>query len=157
GARTIVSRRRTSALADALGREGALGCRHAGGRSGGGRTGAGGRRGAGPPFTAAARRLVPGDGVSWRRSATWRRVSSVCWWCCTDWRSSAPRCHVTHATIAATRAITPRGATADIATIPPNLAAIGSFGPRRLPRRNLQGGRATHESRRQNWGMAGNA
>ncbi len=84
------------------------------------------------PLAAPARRPGAGHGDCCRRSATWRRVSSVCWWCCTDRRSSAPRCHVTQATIAATSAITPRITMAVITTIQPKSAALGYLGPHAL-------------------------
>jgi len=106
----------------------------------------------------------------------------VCWWCCTDWRSSAPRCHVTQARIAATRAITPRITAVVIATIQSNMAASGYPGlavplPRTAPRHDsgappqregpfttdarfaaFPGATATAgPGRRQDWGKAGNA
>jgi len=138
----------------------------------------GGGFGAGPPFVAAPRRPGIGHTDCCRRSATVRRVSSVCWWCCTDWRSSAPRCHVTPATMAATRAITPRSTTVVITTIQPNAAALGYLGfhpafsaitpcvrsPSRevvrspgIPVLGLGGVPGGSPARSQNWGMAGNA
>ena len=96
-----------------------------------GRAGGGDRAGSGAGVADDAGRLALG--VLARRSAMWRSVSRVCWCSWTECRSSASRRHSTRAAIAPTRTITPTTSTVVIATIQPNISALGTAGPKSRP------------------------